>query len=254
MNSASRLSSRIDEDCISRLSVEAPAQNQVTMKNSQSALNVWLRFCDRFKIAESSVPLFAVTDGVATTKQIGRENTRRVLSRSEAMEAMLRSEASKAIADFQENRSSIDGLIYMMLRIENGEVIPLYIGKAGTVGKTPGQLSANMSNIERDKSKFCRWGDNYAYHVGDLSAIVLAHPEKRHTIKYRRWAEALFTNYPTEAPVLKGDIRFWCIAWSNKKIGIWEDFGPVGLKFLEYLLIGVAGALFPQHLLNTEGN
>ena len=229
----------------------ARPRNAVT---NTAALNVWLKFCDRFKIAESSVSLFETGSGVVSTKQIGLKSPRSVLCRSAAMESMLLAEASKAIADLHEGRGNIDGVIYMMLRIENGEVIPLYIGKAGTVGKTPGQLSANMANIERDKSKFCRWGDNYAYHVGDLSAIVLGHPENRHTIKYRRWAEALFTNYPTEAPVLKGDIRFWCIAWSNKKIGIWEDFGPVGLKFLEYLLIGGAGALFPQHLLNTEGN
>lgn len=54
--------------------------------------------------------------------------------------------------------------------------------------------------------------------------------------------------------MLKGDVRFWCAAWSNRKIGIWEDFGPVGLQFLEYLLIGVAGAVFPEDLLNAEGN
>ncbi len=54
--------------------------------------------------------------------------------------------------------------------------------------------------------------------------------------------------------VIASTDSIWCCAWSNKKIGIWEDFGPVGLKFLEYLLIGVAGTVFPNHLLNSEGN
>ena len=170
------------------------------------------------------------------------------------MEAMIRTEADKAIADFREGRGEIDGLIYMMFRIDSGKLIPLYIGKAGTLGKTEGKLSANMANLDRDTSKFCRWGDSYAYHIGDLSAVVLGHSPERGTGKYTRWAEALFEGYPTEKPVLKGDVRFWCCAWSNKKIGIWEDFGPVGLKFLEYLLIGVAGTVFPDQLLNSEGN
>jgi hypothetical protein len=40
----------------------------------------------------------------------------------------------------------------------------------------------------------------------------------------------------------------------KRKIGIWEDFCPVGLKFLEYLVIGVTGTIFPQYLLYSEGN
>ena len=36
-------------------------------------------------------------------------------------------------------------------------------------------------------------------------------------------------------------------------VGIWEDFGPTRLTFLEYLLIGVASAVFPETLLNREG-
>ena len=217
-----------------------------------AALNVWVKFCSRLNIAESSVPLFDVTDNLVATKLIGRERPRPVLCRSSPMESLIKTETDKAIADFQDGRG--DGLIYMMLRVDRGKVIPLYIGKAGTVGKTEGKLSANIVNLDRDKSKFSRWGDSYAYHIGDLSAVVLGHSGDRNTGKYTRWADALFESYPTDKPVLKGDVRFWCCAWSNKKIGIWEDFGPVGLKFLEYLLIGVAGTVFPDHLLNSEGN
>ena len=116
------------------------------MKNLP-ALKVWLKFCDRFKIAESSVPLFEANDLVVATHQIGLKNPRAVLFRSAAMEAMLLGEASKAIDDLKEGRGSIDGLIYLMLRVDRGAVVPLYIGKAGTVGKTAGKLSANMVNL-----------------------------------------------------------------------------------------------------------
>jgi hypothetical protein len=34
---------------------------------------------------------------------------------------------------------------------------------------------------------------------------------------------------------------------------IWSDFGRCPLAFAEYLLIGVAGLLFPDTLLNDEG-
>ena len=71
------------------------------MKNLP-ALKVWLKFCDRFKIAESSVPLFEANDLVVATHQIGLKNPRAVLSRSAAMEAMLLGEASKAIDDLKE--------------------------------------------------------------------------------------------------------------------------------------------------------
>jgi hypothetical protein len=217
-----------------------------------SAHYVWHRFCSRFKVTGRSVPLFDVSDGLVATKQIGLKHPRRVLCRSAEMEAMIVAEASKAVADI--GSANVDGLIYMMLRVDGGKVIPLYIGKAGAIGKTDGKLSVNMVNLDRDRSKFCRWGDNYAYHIGDLSAVVLGHPAERQSHKYRRWADSLFVSHPTDSPMLKGDVRFWCAAWSNRKIGIWEDFGPVGLQFLEYLLIGVAGAVFPEDLLNSEGN
>jgi hypothetical protein len=62
----------------------------------------------------------------------------------------------------------------MTTRDANGGVIPCYIGKSETVGKTSGVLSANLKRLATDTSKFGRWRDNYAYHIGDLSSIVLS--------------------------------------------------------------------------------
>ncbi len=54
-------------------------------------------------------------------------------------------------------------------------------------------------------------------------------------------------------PVPRFPIRFWCTAWSPDMTGIWTEFGPCPLAFMEYLLIGVAALLFPEDLLNEEG-
>jgi hypothetical protein len=52
---------------------------------------------------------------------------------------------------------------------------------------------------------------------------------------------------------LKRDTFFWMQAWKRGMVGIWEDYGPTSLTFLEYLLIGVASDRFPGILLNNEG-
>ena len=72
-------------------------------------------------------------------------------------------------------------------------------------------LFANMVNLTRDKNKFCRWGDSYAHHSGDLSAAVVGHSGEKINEKYRRRAGALFVGYPTDVPGLKANVRFWCM-------------------------------------------
>ncbi len=127
--------------------------------------------------------------------------------------------------------------------------LPLYIGKTETFGKRGQNLSANLKNLHNDKSKFARWGDNYAYHIGDLSACVMSgHAESKRTLKYMSWARCLFT----EGAKLKHPVFFWATAWKPSQVGIWEEFGPTPLAFLEYMLIGVAGDISPN-LLNREG-
>ena len=52
---------------------------------------------------------------------------------------------------------------------------------------------------------------------------------------------------------LKEKIYFWMHAWESGSTGLWEDFGPTNLTFLEYQLIGVSTAIFPNEVLNKEG-
>ena len=133
------------------------------------------------------------------------------------------------------------------------QFIPLYIGKAETLGRGNGNLSANLRGVHTDRSKFARWGDNYAYHIGDLSACVLpGHDPTKKTAKYQSWAECIFEQAPSSVPKLKRVVYFWAKAWNPAYTGIWEELGPTSLAFLEYMLIGVAGRVSPE-LLNREG-
>jgi hypothetical protein len=61
------------------------------------------------------------------------------------MEALMRQEAKKAIDDHNAATGLYDGIIYMMhTRGGDGGVVPYYIGKSETVGKTSGVLSARL--------------------------------------------------------------------------------------------------------------
>jgi hypothetical protein len=199
------------------------------------------------------IPLFKVNNNMVETQEYGK-NKRTVLVRSEAMENLLVGEVEKVLNDFHANQDEYEGLIYMMYKLKNNLIVPLYIGKSEKYGKQGDNLSENISNIRLNKSKFCRWGNNYAYHIGDLSAVICpGHPEDKKRNKYKKWARAIFENYPSYYPTLKGNIYFWIGAWKKGSQGIFSEFGDTPLAALEYQLISVAATLFPNDLLNEEG-
>lgn len=198
------------------------------------------------------MPLFAAApDGSIAVFSYGRDG-RPVLRRSAAMEAMV-TEAVDAVLAAE--RPDAEGLLYMMHRLdERDRVVPLYVGKAGRHGRSGAAVSANIASIRANAGRFARWGYNYAYHVGDLSAAALpGHPEAKVQPKYARWARRLFHEVPADAPCPRFEARFWCAAWGPRSPNIWREFGACPLAFAEYLLIGVAGLLFPGDLLNDEG-
>ena len=215
---------------------------------------IWDRFCVEHSIADQAVPLFQSTGGVVKTFMHGEGEGRCLVRRSEEMEALIVREVTRVLEDYDSGSDLFEGLIYMMFHRVGHEVIPLYIGKSEKFGKSHGVLSANIAGIEGNRSKFCRWGNSYAYHIGDLSAVVCpGHSKKRRTRKYSNWANKLFAHYPSASPQLREPVYFWITAWKKGGVGIWEEFGPTSLTFLEYLLIGVASDLFPGELLNDEG-
>jgi hypothetical protein len=221
-----------------------------------TTLLLWNRWCEAQNILAQSVPLFDCDDSSRVrTRRIGSSNPRPVLCRHPEMDALMLRQTALLVNDWKSKQNQYDGIIYMMFAPQtNGEVLPLYIGKAETLGKGDGNLSANLIGIEKDRSKFARWGDNYQYHIGDLSAAALVgHAVDKISPKYSRWAADLFDEIPTENPRLKEDVRFWVKAWKTTDIGIWSEMSPTRLTFLEYLLIGVASSIFGDRLLNAEG-
>ncbi len=169
-------------------------------------LALWNRFCAEHRVAERGVPLFAAApDGSVEVFPYGRDG-RPVLLRSAAMEAMVVETVDAVLAA---ERPAAEGLLYMMHRLdEHGRVVPLYVGKAGRHGRSGAAVSANIASIRANAGRFARWGYNYAYHVGDLSAAALpGHPAAKVQPKYVRWARRLFGDAPAAAPRSHGDVQ-----------------------------------------------
>ena len=231
-----------------------------SVKSSSTVQGVWDRFSVDFQIAETCVPLFEEDrDGNVMTKMIGVTRRRPVLQRSQAMESMVIEVVQQLIDDYSTNplgEREFDGMLYMMGWKEDERFLPLYVGKTETLGrKDDGGLSENIRGIPTSRSRliFARWGDNYQYHIGDLSACMLeGHAEDKKQRKYKRWAETLFED-KGKSLKLKRPTYFWATAWRPMETILWEELGPTTLAVSEYLLIGVAGKISPQHLLNRDG-
>lgn len=212
---------------------------------------MWNDFCAEYQVLERSVPLFQISTSNKVNVFPYGVGGRLMLKRSIEIETLVRQQSSVVIDDYHNGTDQYDGLIYIMFWKLNNDVIPLYIGKAEKYGKKGGNLS---ENIKGDSGKFCRWGYNYAYHIGDLSAVVcLNHQDEKRTRKYERWAEKLFETIQTDSPMLRQPVYFWISPWSKDWTGIWKNFGQTSLTFLEYLLIGLGSDVFPETLLNGEG-
>lgn len=221
-----------------------------------SKQSVWDSWIGEYVATSDPVPLFATDEGlVVETKRHGRDD-RPVLKRSERMEALLRDEVVKIVEDWEGADDTYEGVIYMMYTLDGDELVPRYIGKAGKYGRDGERLSANLKNVRTNRNKFARWGDGYAYHIGDLSNAVLGHYEDddvNHDSppkgKYQTWADELFVDGEQR---LEQQIYFWARAWRTDDTGPFYDF-ETGLESLEYNLINLASDLYPKELFNTEG-
>lgn len=210
------------------------------------------RFCAEHRIAERGVPLFAAaTDGSVEVFPYGRDG-RPMLRRSAAMEAMVVEAVETVLAAAP---AEAEGLLHMMHRLgEDGGVVPLCVGKAGRHGRSGAAVSANIAALRANAGRSARRGHNHACRLGDLSAAALpGHSPLKVQPKYGRWARRLFREAPAAAARLREDVRSRCARWGRRSPNIWREFGACPLAFAEYLLIGVAGLLFPGGLLNDEG-
>ena len=86
--------------------------------------------------------------------KLGKQVEKRItLARSNEMDALIRQQVELLTDESGINQHIYDGLIYMMLQVDEGLVSPLSIGKAETIGKGDMNLSANLKNIGGDTSK-----------------------------------------------------------------------------------------------------
>ena len=220
---------------------------------NQERIALWGNFVGAHGVEVDAKPLFAELPAASvTTKRIGN---RSLLQRSPEAEGLIITICAMLEDDWNRKVHKYDGMLYIMFAREEGRVIPLYIGKAETLGKQ-GNLSANIKGVSKNanKAKFARWGDGRQYHIGDLSAAVLCGYEAQSVdSKYKKWASAMFESFPTDEPKLKHPVFLWAKPWSRADVGVWPQFGPTRLSFQEYLLIGLCSSLFGSRLLNAEG-
>ena len=190
------------------------------------------------------VPLFEVNeDLIVKTKLLGKKE-KRTLVRNRKME-----HAVIELVESNIEREDWDGLLYIMGKGERKSFVPYYIGKAGKKGvKHP--ISVNIANIRTNKSKFARWGDNVAYHIGDLSHVLFSFEAyKAQDNRYKDWAKVLFAHY--DPPTLKEPVYLYLLPWYIGDIGI--NGKPCTLPILEKDLISVASEYYKDTLLNVDG-
>ena len=209
---------------------------------------IWSEWTDRYIDTASPIPLFETDENLTVQYKHYGQNDRRILKRSKEMEDRLRQEGRKVINDWSTSDDTYDGLIYLMYWLEGGDLVPLYVGKAGKYGRDGESLSTNLKNLRGNSTrKFARWGDAHYYHIGNLSAIMFDH-EKNQKQKYGKWADRLFE----DGRQLRQQTYFWAKAWSHEDVGLYHDF-EVPLEQLEYQIIGLISDLYADRLLNEEG-
>ena len=210
------------------------------MHNAASKLRRWLSAFPGTRY----VPLFDSFDE-HRVKSYEPASGKRRLCRSPAMEHEIITMVAKGL-----ERPSWRGLIYVMAWGDFEHLRPLYIGKAGRFGKSEGKLSANLKNLQSDKSKFARWGDGNDYHIGDLSQALYGWSAyKEPSQKYLRWAEVLFAE---RSPLrLREATSVLLVPWDEGHRGI--DGAECSVETAEGQAIDLAIAEFGEIVLNVQG-
>ncbi|MFP5111643.1 hypothetical protein ACSU64_04575 [Bacillaceae bacterium C204] len=190
------------------------------------------------------VPLFEVNeDFMVNTKLLGKKEKRTLVRNQEMENAVIN------LVESNIERSDWEGLLYIMGKGEKESFVPLYIGKAEKKGvKHP--ISVNIANIRTNKAKFARWGDNVAYHIGDLSHALFGFESyKKPDKKYKAWANVLFSKY--DPPILKEPVYLYLLPWYEGNKGISGLHSS--LPALEKELISLASVFYKDSLLNVDG-
>jgi len=113
--------------------------------------DLWQGWANRYVNTASPTPLFEADENQVVEYKNYGSNDRRILKRGEEMENLLREEGRKVINDWETTDDTYDGLIYLMYWLEDGDVIPLYVGKAGKYGRDGEQLGPHLLRKKRKR-------------------------------------------------------------------------------------------------------
>lgn len=96
-------------------------------------MTLWENFNQTYGVEADAKPLFdELPTGTVATKSVGN---RSLLRRSNQVEELIRAVCTTLEDDWSKGSNEYDGMLYIMLTKETGRVVPLYIGKAETLGK-----------------------------------------------------------------------------------------------------------------------
>jgi len=245
-------------------------------KDNQTELNLdkWRKWC-KINLTKKEIPLFEFNEETNEVLSITVGNGSKRILRQKEMEEIVSKEISKIYYSYIEDKNNFefDGLIYMMYtlkkdivqkdiiddsileKLDENDIIPFYIGKTETIGVN-GKYSVNIKNVHKklNKTKFARWGDGGAYHIGDLSDALLDNRKAENFKKYSKWAEFLFKKREMQSKdpvILKFPVYFGCKAWHKDDKGLILNL-PCSTCFLERQLISLANIIFPKILLNQN--
>lgn len=145
------------------------------------------------------------------------------------------------------SETPLDGFLYLLYTLDEGSVVPKYVGIAKREREWSGNLNDNIANAHQD-SKRGRWGDGYNNHVGGLSLACFRTPEERDPKpKYVRWMNDLFLTVDGTPqtvdgrPILRNEVYIDVSPWFDHDV-----------ERSETNAIKLAYNQFPEELLNDR--
>jgi hypothetical protein len=186
-------------------------------------------------------PLFRTdADLVVRTENDGRD-LRPVLCRHPRMERAMTDLVEQGLAD-----PHWDGILSVMGRGPAPSFSPLYVGKAERRGRK-NSINAIFRDIGANRRMFARWGDDFGYHIGDLShALFRFQADRPVTRTYQRWATTLFAS--SDPPRLRAQVALYLLPWYRGDVG--PTGVPLPLSSLEETVIAHAVTALGEELLN----
>ena len=212
----------------------------MTEETARKLARAWLREAG----AQPRLNLLDVQDDQVTPRLSIRAKLG--MKRSPELSEKLKSIRTSVQKEFKKPGKPVtEGICYLVYCLaERGEVKPLYVGIAQTIGKS-GSLSALFA-----AGGWLRFAEGIRSngHIGNLNANFAGRPDI-----YANWRKALFCNGPK--PKLKKPVFVDVQEWSTDSQSIWPKLGHVPL-FLEegvrIWFLQLAG--YGARLLNRDGN